>query len=83
MAVTSSSQHKAVWRWKSIRREVGGHGQFQAGRAAGACPNLRNVEPVEVGWVARQIGAYLGMPLDQFNDGLQSILEKWHTEYFG
>ena len=29
------------------------------------------------------LGAYLGMPLDQFNDGLQAILEKWHTEYFG
>ena len=29
------------------------------------------------------LGAYLGMPLDQFNAGLQSILEKWHTEYFG
>ncbi|MCY1426616.1 hypothetical protein D9M71_424390 [compost metagenome] len=38
--------------------EVGGHGQFQAGRAAGACPYLRNVEPVDVGRVARQISAW-------------------------
>jgi len=29
------------------------------------------------------LGAYLGMPLDQFNADLQSTLDKWHTEYFG
>ncbi|PRA53166.1 MULTISPECIES: transposase [Pseudomonas] len=29
------------------------------------------------------LGAALGMPLGQFNDGLQGSLEKWYTRYFG
>ena len=29
------------------------------------------------------LGAALGMPLDQFNAGLQGSLEKWYTRYFG